>query len=150
MLSPWKKKKSAKPQTTEVQMMQSRGMSLIRSPLRSWGGGGGGGGETAEGQASTKAAAQPFLDPAPLPSRGLLALQTSSFRKPASTQLLLIEPKPVPTLVSSPDTTLPGPPGPRTLVPTKGSGWGSPPHRVLWGGSLRRPKPIMGFDSPLV
>ena len=37
VLSPWKKKKSAKPQTTEVQMMQSRGMSLILSPLRSWG-----------------------------------------------------------------------------------------------------------------
>lgn len=36
MLSPWKKKKSAKPQTTEVQMMQSSGMSLILSPLRSW------------------------------------------------------------------------------------------------------------------
>ena len=37
MLSPWKKKKRAKPQTTEVQTMQSRGMSLILSPLRSWG-----------------------------------------------------------------------------------------------------------------
>lgn len=37
VLSPWKKKKSAKPQTTEVQMIQSRGMSLILSPLRSWG-----------------------------------------------------------------------------------------------------------------
>lgn len=36
VLSPWKKKKSAKPHTTEVQTMQSRGMSLIRSPLRSW------------------------------------------------------------------------------------------------------------------
>jgi hypothetical protein len=35
VLSPWKKKKSAKPQTTEVQTMQSRGMSLILSPLRS-------------------------------------------------------------------------------------------------------------------
>lgn len=35
VLSPWKKKKRAKPQTTEVQTMQSRGMSLILSPLRS-------------------------------------------------------------------------------------------------------------------
>lgn len=35
VLSPWKKKKSAKPQTTEVHTMQSRGMSLILSPLRS-------------------------------------------------------------------------------------------------------------------
>lgn len=35
VLSPWKKKKSAKPQTTDVQIMQSRGMSLILSPLRS-------------------------------------------------------------------------------------------------------------------
>lgn len=40
VLSPWKKKKSAKPHTTEVQTMQSRGMSLIRSPLRSCGEGG--------------------------------------------------------------------------------------------------------------
>lgn len=39
VLSPWKKKKRAKPQTTEVLMMQSRGMSLMRSPLRSCGGG---------------------------------------------------------------------------------------------------------------
>jgi len=37
VLRPWKKKKRAKPQTTEVQTMQSRGMSLILSPLRSWG-----------------------------------------------------------------------------------------------------------------
>lgn len=36
VLSPWKKKKRAKPQTTEVPIMQSRGMSLMRSPLRSW------------------------------------------------------------------------------------------------------------------
>lgn len=37
VLSPWKKKKRAKPQTTEVPMMQSKGMSLMRSPLRSCG-----------------------------------------------------------------------------------------------------------------
>lgn len=37
VLSPWKKKKRAKPQTTEVLMMQSKGMSLMRSPLRSCG-----------------------------------------------------------------------------------------------------------------
>lgn len=37
VLSPWKKKKRAKPQTTEVLTMQSRGMSLMRSPLRSCG-----------------------------------------------------------------------------------------------------------------
>lgn len=36
VLSPWKKKKRAKPQTTEVPIMQSKGMSLMRSPLRSW------------------------------------------------------------------------------------------------------------------
>lgn len=51
VLSPWKKKKRAKPHTTEVQTMQRRGMSLIRSPLRSWVGQGGGGGEQPEGQA---------------------------------------------------------------------------------------------------
>lgn len=37
VLSPWKKKKRAKPQTTEVLMMQSKGMSLMHSPLRSCG-----------------------------------------------------------------------------------------------------------------
>lgn len=35
VLSPWKKKKRAKPHTTEVPTMQSKGMSLMRSPLRS-------------------------------------------------------------------------------------------------------------------
>lgn len=35
VLRPWKKKKSAKPQTTDVHTIHSRGISLILSPLRS-------------------------------------------------------------------------------------------------------------------
>lgn len=54
VLSPWKKKKSAKPQTTEVQTMQSRGMSLILSPLRSWGRRGG------RGESRLRATPHPF------------------------------------------------------------------------------------------
>lgn len=72
VLSPWKKKKSAKPHTTEVQTMQSRGMSLIRSPLRSWG----------WGESSLRARPQPSPFPG-LPFTPLLSIQDGCFRKPS-------------------------------------------------------------------
>lgn len=48
VLRPWKKKKRAKPHTTEVQTMQSRETSSRRSPLRSCRGGSGQGGRLGE------------------------------------------------------------------------------------------------------